>query len=312
MSEQNNTAVAKTAANTPAPATQRPNSGMVKAQTAMHEVKVLAKLEASGPNSFMQMIENMTGDPDFALKFITNTKFQIRNAWKQEGGKWVNPFNSIPTDSILEELMEGARRKICPDGYNAYLVAYLGKNPRCQLLVDYKGLCDTALAEKICLDIGAKEVCENDDIELDFGEVSRFKIDPKSPRGNVIGCVAWAILPSGRRKSVYLDFDELKQIEGCAQTNEVWGPWAREMYKKSAIRRLFKTMQNTPRMQAMCELDNRSFDMKKARAIPRAAKQSPVRSIAGDIPASLPAPVAPADPAAETPAEVVEAEPVFS
>ena len=84
------------------------------------------------------------------------------------------------------------------------------------------------------------------------------------------------------------------------------------MYKKSAIRRLFKTMQNTPRMQAMCELDNRSFDMKKARAIPRAAKQSPVRTIAGDIPASLPAPEATADPAAETPAEVVEAEPVFA
>ena len=53
MSEQNNTAVEKTAAKTPATATQRPNSGMVKAQTAMHEVKVLAKLEASGPNSFM-------------------------------------------------------------------------------------------------------------------------------------------------------------------------------------------------------------------------------------------------------------------
>lgn len=314
-------AVAKPAYAVPAKQTDTkptpPNSGMVRAKTAIPEVKVLAKLDAKGEDSFLGIISNLTGDPDFAQKFITCVKFQIRNAWKREGDKWVNPFNQVPVDSILEELYEGARRKVLPDGHNAYLITRLGKYPKAQLLVDYKGLIDCALREGIAVDVNAKEVCENDDIELDFGEVSRFRIDPRKPRGEIIGCVAYAILPSGRRKSVYLDRAELDQIAGCAQTQDVWGTWVIEMYKKSAIRRLFKTMQNTPNLTALCELDNRSYDLKKARPIARAstAQDAPVRSVTGSAPAALPAPETPSEAVeaqSEDAEQAFEAEPVFA
>lgn len=317
MSETTKTTqVAKPAPATPAKPTVKampPNSGMVKAKAAIPEVKVLAKLEQKGEDSFLGIVARLTGDPDFAMKFITCVKFQIRNSWKKEGDEWVNPFNSVPTDSILEELFEGARRKVLPDGRNAYLIVRLGKNPRCQLMVDYKGMIDCAIREGIALDVNAKEVCENDDIELDFGEVSRFKINPKIARGDVIGCVAYAILPNGRRKSVYLDRAELDQIAACAQTQEVWGPWTVEMYKKSAIRRLFKTMQNSPQLTALCELDNRTFDLTKSKPLARAKPaNTPVRSVTGAPTAALPAP----EPAEEVPqdqqVEQAAPEPVFA
>lgn len=313
--EENQTTTTQVAKTTDKAKAMPPNSGLVKAKTSIQEVKCLAKLEEKGAESFPEIIKNLTGDDDFAKKFLTCVKFQIRNAWKREGDKWVNPFNNIPTDSILEELMEGARRKILPDGYNAYLIARLGKNPKAQLMVDYKGLIDTAIREGLALDVNAKEVCENDEIEIDFGEVTKFKIDPKKPRGEIIGCVAYAILPNGRRKSVYLDKEELEQIEACAQTDEVWKPWRIEMFKKSAIRRMFKFMQNTPHLNALMELDNRNFELSKAEAPERAKKKdSPVRSVTKTQVRYLPEP----SPESESPLEGLdltqekEPEPVFA
>lgn len=269
----------------------RPDSGKVVAKKVNLECAALSRLEATGADSMVENITNMTGDPDFAQKFIAFAKIQIKNAWKKDKatGKWTNDFNLVPLDSVLECLYSCARRKVLPDGHNAYLVVYTGKNPRCQLLVDYKGLIDTAIAEGIIIDCDAKEARENDIVEISFGEVTRFDINPKKPRGEIIGCCAYAILPNGRRKTVYLDKEELVQIRECAQTDEVWGPWLAEMYKKSAIRRLFKTTRNTPRMTALMQADNDTFDLGEARPIgaQKRGKEAPVRSLSGNAPARL-------------------------
>lgn len=266
-----------------------PNSGTVKARAVIPECKVMKRLEDQGEDGILKTIENMTGDVDFAKKFIMYTKIQVRNSWRRAGdGSWYNLFDKVPVDSVLECLYGCARRKVLPDGYNAYLVVYLGKNPKCQLLVDYKGLCDMAIAEGICQDVGACEVRENDDIEIDFGEVTHFKIDPKHQRGNVIGCVAFAILPNGRRKTIFVDIDELEKIRACAQSDNIWQGWTAEMYKKSAIRRLFKTMQNTPRLRALMDADNEDYQLSQHEQAPR--KRASVKSLAGSPAAALPPP----------------------
>lgn len=287
-------------------AAERPNTeNKVQVKKNTHADLIMKRLDDTSPDGILAMVTDMTGDKDFGKKFVTYAKLQIKNGWKQDRatGKWTNTFNLVPVESVFECLMACARRKVLPDGYNAYLAVYAGRNPRCQLLVDYKGLIDTAIAEGIVQDVNAKEVRENDDIEIDFGEVSKFKIDPRKPRGEIIGCVAYAILPNGRRKSVYLDLAELKQIRDCAQTDEVWGSWEVEMFKKSAIRRLFKTTRNTPRMNALMAIDNDSFELANAKPLPSAkGKESPVPMLAG-------APTLPA-PEAETEEPAPEAEPI--
>ena len=304
----------KDAAPVAAANTERPNTeNKVKVKKNTKADIIMARLDDTSPDGIMAMVTDMTGDKDFGKKFVTYAKLQIKNGWKQDKatGKWTNSFNLVPVESVFECLMACARRKVLPDGYNAYLAVYAGRNPRCQLLVDYKGLIDTAIAEGIVQDVNAKEVRENDDIDIDFGEVTRFKIDPRKPRGEIIGCVAYAILPNGRRKSVFLDLAELKQIRDCAQTDEVWGSWEVEMYKKSAIRRLFKTTRNTPRMNALMAIDNDSFELANAKPLPSAkGKESPVPMLAGTPATALPAPEAEQEePAPEAEPIPVEVEP---
>lgn len=300
----------------------KPNSGLVKAKAAIPECKVLKRLEDQSEDGILKTIENMTGDPDFAKKFVTYTKIQVRNSWRRTAdGKWFNLFDKVPIDSVLECLYASARRGVLPDGYNAYLVVYLGKNPRCQLLVDYKGLCDSAIADGICQDVGACEVREADEIELDFGEVTKFKINPKRERGDVIGCVAWAILPNGRRKSIFLDIDDLEAIRKCAQSDNIWHAWTVEMYKKTAIRRLFKTMRNSPRIRALMDADNDDYVLEEEQPKPVARGRTVVKSLAGTPVAELPSTaeepeceteVEPDEAPAEEVAEpVAEAVPVF-
>ena len=314
--ETNNNAVASATAGAvqTASAEQKPNSGLVKAKATIPECRVLKRLEDRSEDSVLSTIRNMTGDPDFAQKFITYTKIQVRNSWRKDAsGKWYNLFDKVPLDSVLECLYKAARRGVLPDGYNAYLVVYTGKNPRCQLLIDYKGLCDCAIADGVSTDIGATEVCANDIIELSWGEVSRFEIDPKKPRGEIIGCVAWALLPNGRRKSIFVDLETLEAIRACAQSDNIWRAWTVEMYKKTAIRRLFKTMRNSPRMRSLMEADNEDFDLDRAERSMERHEKPRVKSLAGAAPV-LPSPDSGEGEPDGIMAEAVEAEaePVFA
>ena len=82
-----------------------------------------------------------------------------------------------------------------------------------------------------------------------------------------------------------------------------------EMYKKTAIRRLFKTMRNSPRMRTLIEADNESFDWdKNEEAEPRRTRTTAKVKLLSGATEALPPP-------AEEPAEgevVAEPEPVFA
>lgn len=281
-----------------------PNSGLVKAQKVNPQCKVLAKIEAKGDNDFLSMIRVLSGDDTFAEQFITCVKIAIRKNWrKDENGRLYNLFDKVPLDSVLEKLYYCAKRKILPDGYNAHLVVYLGKDPKCELVIDFKGFIDTAEKEGLVIDVDAEVVKENDEIEINFGEVTKFSINPKIDRGKVIGAVAYAILPNGRRKTKFVDLEDLEKIRKCAKTDMIWKAWTDEMYKKTAIRRLFKTMRTTPRLRELMEIDNESYDLEHYdEAKPKQIGEAPVRSITMS-------PVEAETPNAE---EVVEAEPVFA
>lgn len=270
-----------------APAEQATKNPLVKPKSSVPEVKVLTKVEEKGEGSFMAVVESLSGgDKLYVDKFAAWVKTQVRNAWKTDAeGRLTNDFNLVPVSSVLDCLLTCARRKILPDGYNANLVVYKGKRPRVSVMIDYKGLIDCGIAEKVILDADAKEVRENDDIEINFGEVTKFSINPKKPRGEIIGCCAYAILPCGRRKTLFMDKEELDQVRACAQTDEVWGSWEVEMYKKTAIRRLFKTMRNSPRLNALCELDNTNYDLSESRPLASAKHRSdsPVRPVVDTI-----------------------------
>lgn len=227
------------------------------------ECAILTRLADESPDGLVAQITQMTGDPMFTRKFVQCVKNAVTSAWRQRNGVWENPFQIVPLNSILDCLWECANRHILPDGYNAHLVCYCGKNPTCKLIVDYKGMIDTAIKEGIVEDADADVVCENDTFVWDCGEVSKWTFDFRKPRGKVVGACAWAVLPSGRKKWGYVPLEELLKIRACVRDTNIWDSWTNEMYKKSALRRLFKKTRNTPAMNAIMELDAKSYDLDK-------------------------------------------------
>lgn len=252
------------------------------AMTARKEVTILTRLADESPDGLVAQISQMSGDPMFTRKFVQCVKNAVTKAWKKGyDGKWTNPFQVVPLNSVLDCLWKCAERRILPDGYNAYLVCYCGKNPTCQLLIDYKGMIDTAVKEGIIIDGNADVVCENDDFVMNCGEVERWTFDFRKPRGKVCGACAWVVLPNGRKKWAWVSVEELMKIRGCVRDTSIWDTWTNEMYKKTAIRRIFKTTRNTPAMSALMEADNDAYDLDKPSARNYDAGTTPIRNVVG-------------------------------
>lgn len=281
--EQNKPA-APVPANAQPPAPARPNAGPtipVKQNSApsIPKLQILQRLADGSDDGLPAIIRQLSGgDELFVEKFIVCVKNQVNKGWKRVGNAWINPFQSVPLQSVLDCLYKCATRKILPDGYNAYLVPYCGKNPTCSLQIDYKGLVDCAIREGIVIDADAKEIRENDDFVWNCGEVERFSIDFRKPRGAIIGVCAWAILPNGRKKFHPMSMDEIAEVRGCARDTSIWDKWPAEMAKKSAIRRLFKTLRNSPAVQNLLDMDNENFDLDRQNGSPAQRSAVPASS----------------------------------
>lgn len=263
------------------------------------EVAILKRFtDKNAADSLYNVILQMTGgDKLFVDKFVMCCKAQVDRHWKRnDKGEWTNPFLVIPVNSQLDALYKCASRKVLPDGYNCNLIPYIGRDEkRVDVSIDFKGLIDIAIREGIILDCDAKEVCENDDFEWSMGEITRWSIDFRRPRGAIYGYCAWAVLPDGKKKWSFMQSEEIAAVRKCAKTQMIWNKWEGEMSKKTVIRRLFKTLRNTPKLVDLMELDNEAYDMEQDengvyQHQPSRRRAAPVRQLTGQPTAALPAP----------------------
>lgn len=237
---------------------------------ARPEVAIIKRIADNGPESLRAVILDMTHDELFVDKFVQCVKMQVMKHWKvRPDGSWWNPFLEIPANEQISALYRCAARKVLPDGYNANLVPYLGRDvKRVDVQVDYKGLVDCAVRDGIIIDADAKEFCENDDFVWDCGEVKRWVIDFRKPRGAVLGYCGWVVLPDGRKKWYPMTVDEIADVAKCARSTNIWERWGGEMSKKTVIRRMFKTLRNTPAVNALMDLDNDAYDVEAIEETP--------------------------------------------
>jgi recombinational DNA repair protein RecT len=282
------------------------NVAVPKKGAARPEVGILKRLNnKDAADSLYNVILQLTGgDKLFVEKFVMCCKAQIEKHWKKnEKGEWTNPFLLIPINSQLDALYKCASRKILPDGYNCNLIPYIGREEkRVDVSIDFKGLVDIAIREEIILDCDAKEVCENDDFEWSMGEIKRWSIDFRKPRGAPFGYCAWAVLPDGKKKWSFMSMEEIAAVRKCARTQKIWDKWEGEMSKKTVIRRLFKTLRNTPKLINLMELDNEAYDMEIGNdGVYRQSRRhaAPVRQLTDTAKPALPSPEE-VEPEAET------------
>lgn len=306
--ETTNTSTAAAKGGEAAKGTERPTQATAnsmevsKKGATRREAEIITRLkDKDAVDGLYQIIVQMTGgDTLFVDKFVQCCKMQVDSAWKRtpDGKGWTNPYLVIPINEQLKALYKCAAKKVLPDGYNCYLVPHLGRDEkRLDVQVDYKGIIDSLVKENIIVDCGAKEVCGNDDFEWNMGEVTRWKIDWRQKRGEIIGFCAWSVLPNGRKKWEFMPNDEISSVRSVAKTDYIWSRWFGEMAKKTVIRRLFKTLPNTPKLRSLLELDNEAYELEQGengmfelRGAKPNRSHAAVRKVVGRQPQQLPPP----------------------
>jgi recombination protein RecT len=162
--------------------------------------------------------------------------------------------------SLYSAVMRSAQLGLEPDGIlgQAYLIPFNGK---VQFIAGYKGLIDLARRSGEVSNIIAKEVCENDEFEVDFSKEIPFVHKPElyGDRGQVTHFWAMARFKDGGFHWDYMTKDEVIAIrdgssgwksslkyakrDESGNVTEVNSPWFahfNEMGKKTVIRRIAK------------------------------------------------------------------------
>lgn len=167
--------------------------------------------------------------------------------------------------SLYGAIMRAAQLGLEPDGIlgQAYLIPY-GTNV--QFIVGYKGLIDLARRSGEVSNIIAKEVCENDEFEVDFSKEIPFTHRPKltGDRGEITHFWAMARFKDGGFHWDYLSVDEVLAIreqssgwQSAKKYNKTAeSPWHKnfvEMGKKTAIRRIAKYLPMSVQKAAITE-----------------------------------------------------------
>lgn len=163
--------------------------------------------------------------------------------------------------SFYNAILKSARSGILPDGVNAYLIPY---GTECTLQYSYRGLCDMAIREGIATKFASDIVRRNDYFKWSNGELIEHTPAgwEEDERGEILGVWVRAYLPNGEHVDGKMAKSEVEKIRRKSQNpNGVWVEWYEEMMKKSCLKRMFKTMQNTPALTEAITEDNKEFKL---------------------------------------------------
>jgi recombination protein RecT len=155
-------------------------------------------------------------------------------------------------NAIVNIALTGAT--LNPVMQQAFLIPRKGK---VCLDFSYRGLAHIAVSSGGVVDLDAFVVYENDEFSYNYGlKPDLVHIPATNNRGAMFKVYAVAILPSGIRKFIVLDKEEIDAVKksSVAFTKGSDSPWKgdfeAEMWRKTAIKKLYKLLPMTERMSA--------------------------------------------------------------
>jgi recombination protein RecT len=155
--------------------------------------------------------------------------------------------------SVIDALTTCAQLGLSPSGRlgSAYLIPFGAK---CTLVVGYRGMVDLAYRSGEVVSVGAQVVHEGDEFEATEGfDLSVRHVRTESEPGPLRAVYAWAQTKGGGTIKVLMLRREVEPIKRAALSKKRQGapptPWEtneEEMWKKTALRRLFKVAPLSP------------------------------------------------------------------
>ncbi|GHT22404.1 hypothetical protein FACS189419_04900 [Planctomycetales bacterium] len=151
--------------------------------------------------------------------------------------------------SVLNAITECARLGLDPSFGRAYLIPYKFRrndpdnaSRRAQLQISYIGMIDLALRNKDIKRVGAEVVLDGDEFSVELGVAPSIKHYPQYQSDDITFAYAYAVFADGEVKLTVMPKSEIDRIRSKSQNSKAWADFYGEMAKKSAIKRLFKTL----------------------------------------------------------------------
>jgi recombination protein RecT len=165
-----------------------------------------------------------------------------------------------------------------PAAKEAYLIPRWNGTTKCMeasLEGSYVGLVKLLTNAGSVTAMNCQLVRENDDFSIDLANNDnpvKHGINPKIPRGEIIGAYALGTLIGGDRQVEYMPLEEIEAIRERSETYKAWKEqkiksctWVTdfgEMARKTVIRRIYKFLPRTEQMQHIdqaVQLDNSDY-----------------------------------------------------
>ena len=150
--------------------------------------------------------------------------------------------------SLYSAIVSIAQLGLCPENFlgQAYIIPFKGK---AQPMLGYKGMITLATKYAGVAEISAEVVYRSDDFKFSLGTNRRIHHEPNfegvPKNSDITAFYATARFHDGTHKFAVLsksDVDAIRKGAASARGSSPWDAYYAEMGKKTAIRRLFKTL----------------------------------------------------------------------
>lgn len=206
------------------------------------QTKALSPMQQSA-NMVYAYAKKLVGD-DRAQQFFTTLRVLVQKEPK---------IGMSTPESVLASMMACVHLDMIPntpEGY-AYIIPYKNKFGKfeAQFQVGYKGMVQLAYRSGLITGINAELVFPEDSFEVDFGNRTishkpNLTID-RTDYSKAIACYAVATLPNGGITFDVLsrsEIEKVRKVSKAKSTDAPWSQWEESMVKKTAVKRLTKTL----------------------------------------------------------------------
>ncbi len=176
-------------------------------------------------------------------------------------------------ESFFLAVMTCSQLGLEPDGRLAYLIPFENRSKKvteCQLIIGYKGLAELAMRSGMISYLHADVVRDKDEFDWDLGRIVKHRINFREPRGPAYAAYAIAHTKDGGMFCEVLSEPEILDIRDGSQGWQAFvkgysksNPWdpknevsEKEMWKKTASRRLAKWLPLSPEIRDALDKDD--------------------------------------------------------
>jgi recombination protein RecT len=244
----------------------------MKKEIALSPVKQLCKTIEHMEGNFASALPPQIPSKKF-IRIVLTAIQQPDLAEKINAGKVDKP-------SLFAACQKAAQDGLVIDGREAAIVTYWNKDKKlndCQYMPMIAGILKKITNSGEVSTVSAHVVYQKDHFKHTLGDSESIEhtyedVDDEGnelDRGKPIRAYAVALMKDGSIQRCVMTKTQIMAVRNVAKTKMIWdGPFADQMWEKSALRRLAKRLPSSSDLERLFESDNETYDMNPEEVFP--------------------------------------------